>query len=317
MRRHLAPDSDHRGTPYHRLAHLRPEWARWHRPLTTALTATAVHVILAYVVLVGTVSLLAVLPGIDPLAIGRRQGDPASPLSVGVALLLGAFAVVSALLGVRIGGWRPVGFLLSIAGRMRWSLMGRTAAWMLPALALTATASLLVSTPAAQIGPRGGAGAIAGVIVLVLLLSPLKAAGEEMLFRGIGQQGIGTWLRSPLWAILLPVPLSLIGRGYDADAGALAGAALISLCCGFLAWKTGGLETGIVLQIGTFGFSALLAPFGGPVLPGQGVSIAPLLVGAVIVTVLAARAFSVREGLGFGEPERRPEGTEVPAAARV
>lgn len=305
------------GLPYHRLAHLRPEWAAWFRPLLAAFVAGSAQVIFAYLVLVGVVSVLAVIPGVDPLAIGRSQGDPASPLSVLVALLLGAFALPAGLLGARLGGWRPAAWLWSIAGRLRRDALRGAAARMLPILALTAALSLLVGAGPQAIRPLAGAGQIGAVLLITVLLAPLRAIGEELVFRGLGQQAIGTWLRSPVWAILLPVPLSLIGRGYEADAGALAGAALISLCAGFLAWKSGGLERSILLQLGTFGFTALLAPFGGPVLPGQGVSIAPLLIGVLLVTVLEARGISRREGLGFGEPLRRAADAPRPRVVRI
>jgi hypothetical protein len=70
-------------------------------------TAGVVQVVLAYLVLVGVVTTLALVPGVDPLGIGQVQGDPASPLSVFVALALGAFSLLAGLAGVRFGGWRP------------------------------------------------------------------------------------------------------------------------------------------------------------------------------------------------------------------
>jgi membrane protease YdiL (CAAX protease family) len=309
-----APSAD---LPYHRLAHLRPEWARWFRPLLTALAAGVAQIVFAYLVLVGTVTVLAILPGVDPLAIGRSQGDPASPLSVFVALALGAFAVPAALLGVRIGGWRPVRTLWSVAGRVRRDMLAWGAVRMLPVLALAAIAGMLVGTGPAQLVPRGSDGAIVGVLVLTVLLAPLRAVGEELVFRGIGQQAIGTWLRSPFWAIVLPVPLSLIGRGFGADAGALAGAALISLCSGILAWKSGGLELPILLQLGTFGLTALLAPFGAPVFPGQGASIAPWGIAVFLLTVLLCDAIDRRHGLRMGEGLARSADAPAPQRVRV
>jgi membrane protease YdiL (CAAX protease family) len=313
----LAPASEPAALAYHRLAHLRPEWARWFRPLLTALAAGVAQIVFAYLVLVGTVTVLAILPGVDPLAIGRSQGDPASPLSVFVALALGAFAVPAALLGVRLGGWRPVRTLWSVTGRIRRDVLAWGAVRMLPVLVLAAVVGMLVGTGPAQLGPRGSAGAIIGVLVLTALLVPLRAVGEELVFRGLGQQGIGTWLRSPVWAIVLPVPLSLIGRGYGADAGALAGAALISLCSGILAWKSGGIELPILLQLGTFGVTALLAPFGGPVFPGQGASIAPWGIAVFVLTVLLCDAYDRREGLRLGEGLTRPSDAPAPQRVRV
>ncbi|WP_165831796.1 CPBP family intramembrane glutamic endopeptidase [Brachybacterium endophyticum] len=303
--------------PYHRLPHLRPEWARWFRPLLTAGAAGVAQVVFAYLVLIGVVTVLAIVPGVDPLAIGRSQGDPASPLSVFVALALGAFTLPAALLGVRVGGWRPVSTLWSVAGRVRGELLRWGAVRVLPILALAAVVGLLVGPDTGRIGPRGSAAAIIGVLVLTVLLAPLRAIGEELVFRGIGQQAIGTWLRSPVWAIVVPVPLSLIGRGYDADPGALGTAALISLCSGVLAWKSGGLELPILLQLGTFGFAALLAPFGGPLFPGAGASVLPWGLGVLVVTVLLVLAVGSRFALPLGRGLCRSEQEPAPERMRI
>jgi hypothetical protein len=47
--------------------------------------------------------------------------------------------------------------------------------------------------------------------VVILLLVPLQAAAEEYIFRGYLMQSIGRWLRHPAFAILLPVPLFVLG----------------------------------------------------------------------------------------------------------
>jgi membrane protease YdiL (CAAX protease family) len=274
-------------------------------------TAGVVQVVLAYLVLVGVVTTLALVPGVDPLGIGQVQGDPASPLSVFVALALGAFSLLAGLAGVRFGGWRPISILWSVQQRFRWELLRREAGWMLGLLAVGAVVGLLIGTGPADIGPRGSAGAVVGVLVLTLLLAPVRALGEEVVFRGIGQQGIGTWLKSPAWAILLPVPLSLIG------AGALVGAALVSLGCGLLAWRTGGLELPFLLQLGTFGIVALLAPFGGPATPGAGASLAPMGLTVFLTVVIAWQRTGARHGLRFLVPVRRPADAAAPVAAEV
>jgi membrane protease YdiL (CAAX protease family) len=300
-------------TPYHRMMQLRPEWSHWLKPILTMGATAVAQVVFAYLVLVGIVSLLALLPGIDPLAIGRDQGDPASPMSVFVALALGAFTLVAGFAGIRLGGWRPVRTVWSVEARFRREVFRRGAWWILPLCALAVIGSwLLVARDHGGLGPRGSILAVLGVLLITIVLVPLRAAGEEVVFRGIGQQGIGTWLQHPAWAILIPVPLSLIGRGYTDSAGAMVGAALISLCCGVLAWKTGGLELPILLQLGTFGFTALLAPFGGPIFPGQGPGLLPTVLVALLVTVIAVLDVDHRYGFRITEPVQRPSSAQVP-----
>jgi hypothetical protein len=83
--------------------------------------------------------------------------------------------------------------------------------------------------------------------VVVLLLVPVQAAAEEYIFRGYLMQSIGRWLRHPAFAILLPVPLFVLGHGYDL-LGQI-GVGLFAVAAGWLTWRTGGLEAAIALHV--------------------------------------------------------------------
>src|SRR5699024_8933843 len=67
------------GTAYHRLATLRPEWASRSKPLLAVLATFIAYVVLASVLLVGSILALALLPGVN-IALGIISGDPTSPL---------------------------------------------------------------------------------------------------------------------------------------------------------------------------------------------------------------------------------------------
>jgi membrane protease YdiL (CAAX protease family) len=84
-------------------------------------------------------------------------------------------------------------------------------------------------------------------LVIVLLLVPVQAAAEEYIFRGYLMQSIGRWLRHPAFAILLPVPLFVLGHGYDL-LGQI-GVGLFAVAAGWLTWRTGGLEAAIALHV--------------------------------------------------------------------
>jgi hypothetical protein len=58
---------------------------------------------------------------------------------------------------------------------------------------------------------------------------------------------IGRWLRHPAFAILLPVPLFVLGHGYDL-LGQI-GVGLFAVAAGWLTWRTGGLEAAIALHV--------------------------------------------------------------------
>lgn len=294
-------------TPYHRLAGLRPEWSRWWRPLLTVIAVLIAYTLLASLLMIGSVLALTAVG--SPASIGQVLGDPTSPLDV---FLQGAFAALlipSALIGVRLGAWRPTSLLVSVSGCFRGELLRRTTLPVLLVLALAAAVPLL--TGGLRIDPGLSAGRMLAVIVLAALLAPLQAAGEELAFRGVGQQAIGTWLRHPAWAIVLPVPFALIGRGYDAPE--LATAVVLGLACGFLAWKTGGLELPMLLHGGVVLTTAIAALLGGPASP-QG----PMMIIAVVgIALVLSRATNAREALSPVEAVTRSAGAPVPAAVRV
>jgi len=295
------------GTPYHRLATLRPEWSRWWRPLLAIAVALVGYTIFASLLLVGTVVVLG-LAGAD-LSVGRLLGDPTSPLDVFLQCGFAAIALPSALVGVRLGGWRPTDLLWSVAGRFRWTLLRGTAPIVLVVFALVAALPLVLGD--AHLAPGLSAGRIVAVIALLVVLAPLQAAGEELAFRGLGQQAIGTWLRHPAWATVIPVPFALIGRGYSAQA--LIGAAVLGLACGYLAWKTGGMELPILLHLAAVGMTSLAALFGGPVAPQGPVTVVAIAVTALVLGTLTDH----RERTGSRQAVTRPADAPAPRLARV
>jgi hypothetical protein len=87
--------------------------------------------------------------------------------------------------------------------------------------------------------------------VIVLLTTPLQAAGEEYAFRGLIGRGVGSWFASPLAALIVATVVSSVGFAlvhFAADPWLnlyyfAFGAALC-----FLAWRTGGLEAGVLIH---------------------------------------------------------------------
>ncbi|MCJ1709622.1 CPBP family intramembrane metalloprotease [Clavibacter michiganensis subsp. phaseoli] len=248
------PSSPAPQLPYHRLAHLRPETARWWRPF--AALGTVLGLVLA------TGALLVVGFGIVSLAappawrMSDTLEDPTNPADL--LFLLGSLAVLipAVVLGMRWGGGMR-GAIHSVAGRLRWLMMLRTSAVLIPVYALVIGISWAVAPPDDLAAPPRGSRTVAAFAV-ILLLVPLQCAAEEYAFRGLPQQLIGTWLRSPVWGIVLPVPLFVIGHGYDA--AGLFDVAVFALCAGFLVWKGGDLELAIVVHVANNLILFLLAP---------------------------------------------------------
>ncbi|WP_306368951.1 hypothetical protein [Nocardiopsis sp. CC223A] len=85
---------------------------------------------------------------------------------------------------------------------------------LVPLYAIVYRGAFLLDPPADASVPRPEPLLLAGIAVRLAPV-PLRCAAEEYAFRGPPQQAPGTWPRSPLWGIVRPVPLSMLGHGYD------------------------------------------------------------------------------------------------------
>ena len=343
------PDAASSATPetaYHRLATLRSAWSRPAKPLLSLGAALLAYVVLSSVVLVTAVLLLAVMPGAN-IARGVTSGDPTSPLDVGLALAMGAMWLPAGIVGVRVGGWRPVGTAWSIAAQLRRDrsllLAGIGAGAVVAAAA--AIAGALTGTVGTAAEPSASVPQLLLVTLLALVLAPLQAAGLELSLRGTVMQALGTWLRSPVLPVLAGTAVMLIGR--DLTPAVLLPALALGLSAGVLAWKTGGLELPIALTTTLTVLAHLVGAFGagsgagagvgavGAAAAAPGTSAAALSVPAAAVPEAAlaggiAGAIALllltdllvvwigrREGVRLLEPVARPAGLEAPAPVHI
>jgi membrane protease YdiL (CAAX protease family) len=236
---------------YHRLARSAPGY-RWWKPIVTGLIALGIFIgftiVLVVLLLVSTLVIPEVRPAITKLI---TTGTIDNSLPVILAFSLSSIAVIlpSVLLARLAMGPRPVGLLWSIAGRMRWRWMARL---MLPVVIAYGVSTLfsVVLLPLLT-GERIPSAAVSSttwiVVIVAVLLVPLQATAEEIFFRGYLAQTIGGWLKHPLFAILLPVPLFTIGHQYDV--WGLIDVSVFAVVAGWLAWRTGGLEASIVAHV--------------------------------------------------------------------
>ena len=196
-----------------------------------------------------------------------------------------------------IMGPAPLGLISSVAGRVRWRWLG---------LCLIVGFGLYGVVQAVLIGVPAAAGAPLPetafdpsvgwwILAMILVLVPLQCAAEEYAFRGYLMQTIGRWLRHPAWAIVLPVPIFVIGHGYDPWGQASVGA--MALTAGYLCYRTGGLEAAIGLHVannviglllGSIGWADPFASEGGSAFD-LGVALLLNLGYAALIVVLARR----------------------------
>ena len=182
-------------TPYHRLATLRPAWARPSKALLSLGAAFLAYMVLSSVVLVLAVLMLAVLPGVNSAG-GVTSGDPTSPLDVGLALVMGAMWLPAGIVGVRVGGWRPLGTAWSVAARLRRDrapllagvgagLVTVVVAALAGVLSGGADATAAADAASAVTGPAASMPQLLLVVLLVVVLAPLQAVGLELALRGV------------------------------------------------------------------------------------------------------------------------------------
>nr|WP_267918769.1 CPBP family intramembrane glutamic endopeptidase [Microbacterium resistens] len=85
----------------------------------------------------------------------------------------------------------------------------------------------------------------------------MQAAAEEYVFRGYLMQLVGRWLKHPAFAVLIPVPLFVLGHTYDVW-GSL-GVGIFAVLMAWITWRTGGLEAAIALHAVT-NLNAMIIP---------------------------------------------------------
>jgi membrane protease YdiL (CAAX protease family) len=236
---------------YHRLAHLRPRY-RWWRMLVTGLVGIALYIVILLSVIVPLVIVSMFVPGwsveSQTLLTTSQFFDLDRPWLL-VALVLPLILMIPALLlASRIVEGRGVGLLSSVTGRLRLAWLGKS---LLLALTVFVVYFAVVLGWSALSGEAVSADfshpGLWTMVLLVLLLIPLQATAEEYVFRGYLMQLVGSWLRHPAFAILLPVPIFVLGHGYDIWGAASVG--MFAIVAAWLTWRTGGLEAAISLHI--------------------------------------------------------------------
>jgi membrane protease YdiL (CAAX protease family) len=198
------------------------------------------------------------------LASGKDVGDYVqtvvnldNPTPAGLAYLnivLASAIPMTFLVSWRLHGLRP-GWLTSVMPRMRWRFFAACVGLALVAL----IAAILVSAVMPQGNSTEGT-EISGTLnhwtsttrdyaLVVLVLTPFQAAGEEYLFRGYLTQAFGGIFRSRGVAIVVPAVLFALAHGLGQSAPVFFDRLAFGLVAGLLVVLTGGLEAGIAMHV--------------------------------------------------------------------
>lgn len=143
-------------------------------------------------------------------------------------------------------GVRP-GTLSSVTGRFRWRWLGRLALVIVPVWIVYVAVSLLTSpTDEVRMDPD-----VLALLVIVLLTTPLQAAGEEYGARGLIQRSVGSWFGSPLAAFVLGTLVSaglFAGAHFAGDPWLIAYYFVFGVSGSLAARGTGGLEAPVLVH---------------------------------------------------------------------
>ncbi|MFK4106850.1 lysostaphin resistance A-like protein [Streptomyces sp. NPDC019531] len=233
---------------YHRLARAYGRH-RWWRPLLGTLVAAGGWA-LALLALYAANYTWGLLRGYPENPDGSIRFGPVA--STAVDLMGLAAAIPAVLLAVRWIGRRPAGTVTSVAGRMRWRLLGICLLVAVPVLAAAAGVMQLTAVDdASGSGARSaewvGWEAFGTAMAVLVVLVPLQAAAEEYVFRGWLMQSVGGFLRSPWCAVLPQAVLFAAVHGWGTAWG-FADLLFFGVAAGWLTIRTGGLEAAIGLH---------------------------------------------------------------------
>lgn len=139
--------------------------------------------------------------------------------------------------------------MISIGRGLRWNLLGRYVLLALPVWAIAAFVMIAFS-PGAMGDLSSGVQwnrHVAVMLIAVIVLVPFQASAEEVVFRGLAMNVIGSWLNHPAWAVLIPVPFFVFGHLYDLPG--LIDVGIFAVIVGILTLFTGGLEVGMAFHL--------------------------------------------------------------------
>ena len=244
----------------------RPQYHQLHRVGRPGLWRSLVGSVLLLVLVFALVPLVAGLVAFVLLmAAGRSASDAQAALDVTAE----ATPVGLALLNVVIASAIPATFLVtwllhrlkprwvsSVAPRLRWRyLLACLGVALVALLASLVVGTLLPLAPGeAPVGELNDfTTRTRDFLLVIVLLTPLQAAGEEYLFRGYLTQAFGSlvWGRraSQVLAVVGPALIFALFHGLSQDPPVFFDRFAFGVVAGILVIRTGGLEAGIAMHV--------------------------------------------------------------------
>lgn len=244
----------------------RPQYHQLHRVGRPGVWRSLVGSVLVLVLVFALVPLVA---GLVAFALLMAAGRDADSAQAALDVTQEATPTGLALLNVVIAMAIPVTFLVtwwlhrlkprwvsSVMPRLRWRYLLACLGVSFVALLASLLVGLLLPLAPGE-APVGGVNEFTtrtrDFLIVILLLTPLQAAGEEYLFRGYLTQAFGSlvWGRraSQALAVLGPALIFALFHGLSQDVPVFFDRFAFGVVAGILVIRTGGLEAGIAMHV--------------------------------------------------------------------
>lgn len=198
----------------------------------------------AFVLLIGGATATATAAGIAQSGDGRTKTPALSVVSVTTPILL--WGLVTLIVGRLLFSMR-IGDFFSHRSGIRWGLLVKSLL-----VAGVGFGLMTVVNLAVQDKPIQTSGAVlAGVLVAVLLV-PLQAASEELMFRGLTVQTLlGRIGVTPVtfWVVTAALTALFAALHGATDPAVLLALVAIALLMAYLTWRLAGLEAAIAVHV--------------------------------------------------------------------
>jgi membrane protease YdiL (CAAX protease family) len=238
------------GLPYHRIQEAgRP--GTW-RPFVGLLLMLLGFVAIGALVATGIFAVIYAVTGQGTVDV-TRLADLEHPTPAGLAFLNVALAtfIPLAMIGERLLHGIAPRWLASVRPRLRWRYLGACLAISIVALIATLIVGAAVPSTDSDVSSHANAFTTTTFhyLLVIVLLTPFQAAGEEYLFRGYLTQAFGGVFHRAWVAVLVPGFLFGLAHGFGQSPPVFFDRFAFGIVAGVLVIKTGGLEAGIAMHV--------------------------------------------------------------------
>jgi len=209
--------------------------------------------LVANLLLMGIAAVAAGVTGTGELFAADNAAET-GPLGLLAGNLGLAVLIPAAVLAVLVAHRERPGWLSSVTGRLRWTLLWRFT--LLGAVTTAAGYGAILLVPALPDEPTDALRApdlrlLVALLAVTLLSTPLQSAAEEYAFRGYLTQAVAGWIPWPRLALCVAGALSAtlfaLAHGTQ-DPGLFASRLFFGLVASWTVWRCGGLEAAIALH---------------------------------------------------------------------